>query len=62
MNTLPRQLSASEYQQIFAHGTKAEYVPAALITALQNAGSIAADVASPHSSFRLTGITIFRSE
>jgi hypothetical protein len=39
---VPRQLTQAEYQQIWAHGPKAEFVPAALITSLQSAGSIPA--------------------
>jgi hypothetical protein len=40
---MSRQPTANEYQPIIAHGPKAEYVPVALISALQNAGSIAAN-------------------
>jgi hypothetical protein len=39
---MPRQLSSNEFQPILAHGPKAEYVPAALITELQAVSSITA--------------------
>jgi hypothetical protein len=39
---MSRQLSAEEFQPIAAHGPKAEYVPAALITAIAAITTIAA--------------------